>query len=118
MIKKLPIQLIKNGRFIPNKIVEKLLETSSLDMNEIACMDFTNEDREQFAQLIGYSLNGYAELSYVSDESYETVIKMSEGKSDLQSENEYLTETLNMVRNNIKEIAPMLFKIHPDDLVK
>lgn len=40
-------------------------------MNDLACMEFSQEDREQFAQLIGYSLSGYGDLSYVSDESYD-----------------------------------------------
>lgn len=40
-----------------------------LDLNKIAMRDFSQEDREQFAQLMGYSVAGYHELSYVSDES-------------------------------------------------
>jgi hypothetical protein len=40
-----------------------------LDLNKIAMLDFPQEDREQFAQLMGYSVAGYHELSYVSDES-------------------------------------------------
>ena len=31
-------------------------------------MPFTREDRQQFAQLIGYSESGYHDLSYVSDD--------------------------------------------------
>ena len=34
-------------------------------------MPFSNEDREQFAQLIGYPFSGWGELSYVSDKTYE-----------------------------------------------
>lgn len=40
-----------------------------LDLNALAMMKFPQEDREQFAQLMGYSICGYHELSYVSDES-------------------------------------------------
>ena len=39
-------------------------------MNQLALMPFTVEDREQFAQLIFYSLAGFGELSYVTDETY------------------------------------------------
>jgi hypothetical protein len=39
-------------------------------MNTLSCIDFSQEDREQFAQLIGYSLCGFSDLSYVSDETY------------------------------------------------
>ncbi len=34
-------------------------------MNDLAVKDFSDEDRCQFAQLIGYSISGYEELSYV-----------------------------------------------------
>jgi hypothetical protein len=36
----------------------------------LACLPFSDEDREQFAQLIGYSLGGFGDLSYASDEVY------------------------------------------------
>lgn len=40
-----------------------------LDLGKLRSMDFPQEDMEQFAQLMGYSISGYHELSYVSDES-------------------------------------------------
>lgn len=40
------------------------------DLNELARMDFPQEDRVQLAQLIGYSLDGFAELPYVTDKDY------------------------------------------------
>lgn len=33
-------------------------------MNKLALMPFADEDREQFAQLIGYSVSGFGDLSY------------------------------------------------------
>ena len=75
---KFPIQPIKNKRFVPNKIVDHLLETSSLNMNDIAAMEFSKEDRMQFAMLIGYSLGGFSDLSYVDDETYYAAEKLSE----------------------------------------
>ena len=67
-----PLIKAKDGviRFKKNAIVEFLLERGGFDMNDIACMTFPNEDREQFAQLIGYSLSGFSELSYVSRKTY------------------------------------------------
>jgi len=59
-------------RFKPNAIVAYLLHVArrhGVDLNELAVMPFTQEDREQFAQLIGYSLSGFGELSYVSAET-------------------------------------------------
>lgn len=58
-------------RFERNKIVEFLLDAGQFDLNQIAAMPFDREDREQFAQLIGYSISGFGELSYVSDEAYD-----------------------------------------------
>ena len=83
----MPMQPIRDDergvkRFVPNRIVEKLLETSPLDLNDIAAMDFTQQEREQFSQLHGYSVSGWGELSYVSDEAYATAEKMMEGKSE------------------------------------
>lgn len=68
-------------RFKANAIVRHLLDTHpSCDMNALASLDFRNEDRVQFAQLIGYSLGGYGELtSYVSDEAYEAAQQMANG---------------------------------------
>lgn len=68
-----PMQPIINGRFEANPIVYMLVD--HVGLNEIAVWWQENEIpvkyTEQLAQLIGYSLGGYSELSYVSDESYE-----------------------------------------------
>lgn len=57
-------------RFKKNAIVAYLLDSGGTDMNKLAMMPFSKEDRQQFAQLIGYSLCGYGELPYVTDEAY------------------------------------------------
>jgi hypothetical protein len=61
-------------RFKKNKIVDELLDFASargFDLNFIVgklCKgDFSQDDYEQFNQLIGYSVNGFHELSNVSD---------------------------------------------------
>lgn len=53
------------ARFKKNAIVCFLLDHGPFDMNKLAVMDFSDEDRVQFAQLIGYSVSGFGELSYV-----------------------------------------------------
>lgn len=62
-------------RFQGNAIVRYLLdmcgERGVADLNSLARAPFDQEDRVQFAQLIGYSLGGFSELSYVDDDSYE-----------------------------------------------
>jgi len=62
-----PLILDDHGvvRFKANKIVRALLDTGKLNMNDIAVLDFPLEDRIQFVQLIGYSVNGAGELSYM-----------------------------------------------------
>ncbi|HEY4358238.1 MAG TPA: hypothetical protein VGN16_21005 [Acidobacteriaceae bacterium] len=57
-------------RFKKNAIVEFLLDNGSFNMNHIAAMRFSVEDREQFAQLIGYSLSGFGDLDYVRNSTY------------------------------------------------
>lgn len=59
-------------RFKKNAIVCFLLDGGKFDMNDLAVMNFSAEDREQFAQLIGYSLSGFGELSYVANKTYES----------------------------------------------
>lgn len=68
-----PLEKDKHGttRFKANAIVRLLLDDGKYDMNRLAMLPFSDEDREQFAQLIGYSLSGFGDLSYVSDETYE-----------------------------------------------
>lgn len=68
-----PLVVDKSGitRFKMNAIVRHLLDNGGIDMNQIAMLDFEQNDREQFAQLIGYSLGGFSDLSYVRDETYE-----------------------------------------------
>lgn len=59
-------------RFKENKLVSTLYAhgvATGLGLNELHCMPFTDEDRRQFAQLIGYSVDGYGTLTYVDDEA-------------------------------------------------
>lgn len=79
-----PLALDAHGvlRFKENKIVSHLLEVGQRNgcgLNELASMDFSQEDREQFAELIGYSLSGWGSLSYVSDESYAAAEALASG---------------------------------------
>ena len=67
-----PIVLDDDGiqRFKANGLVRYLLDAGPFDMNDLSLMPFSQEDREQFAQLIGYSVSGFGDLSYVRDETY------------------------------------------------
>ncbi len=63
-------------RFKSNAIVRHLLDESragrKTDLNDLARHQpsFSREDWVQFAQLIGYSVSGWSDLSYVSDDDY------------------------------------------------
>lgn len=114
-----PLEVDPHGclRFKENKIVRYLLDNGGIDLNQLACIDFPNEDREQFSQLIGYSLSGFGELSHVTDETYDAAKMMHDnGCDEKDARIAYLQETLDNVRAGLKIIVPEVFRIHPDDL--
>ncbi len=62
-----PIEMDSGGiiRFKGNGIVRYLLDAGPFDLNQIAVLpNITREEASQFAQLIGYSVSGYGDLSY------------------------------------------------------
>lgn len=75
-----PVYITENGvaRFKENKIIQHLFETRALDLNVIGCMDFSDEDRMQIAQLLGYSVSGFGDLSYAKNK----VIKKADKKAE------------------------------------
>jgi hypothetical protein len=105
-------------RFQGNEIVRYLLDNGGIDLNHLARQKgFSREDWVQFAQLIGYSVSGWSDLSYVTDQDYEAVQLMDkEGKSEWQARAESLEETLNTLKTGIVDAMAVLFEIHPDDL--
>jgi hypothetical protein len=71
-----PIETDETGvlRFRPNSIIRWAVDTGRMNLNEIACLpSIPNADRCQLAQLIGYSLGGFNDLSYVSDQEWARV---------------------------------------------
>jgi len=59
-------------RFRENRIVRFLLDAGPFDLNQLAHMPFDDDEREQLAQLLGYSVGGFMELDFVSDSAAET----------------------------------------------
>lgn len=59
-------------RYRENKVVMTLFKESGFDMNRLAEMGFSDEDRSQFAQLIGYSVSGYGDLDYAQNVARDT----------------------------------------------
>lgn len=79
-----PIVLDQHSRprFMANAIVQHLLDHGGISLSDLARLDFSDEDRMQFAQLIGYSVSGYGELHYVSDKSYEAAVEAAKALDD------------------------------------
>ena len=67
---KHPMQYTEHARgalrFRTNEIVRFLLDAGPFGLNDLAKIPFSDDDRRQFAQLIGYSVDGYNELSYAA----------------------------------------------------
>lgn len=74
-----PIVLAEDGviRFQENRIVRDLLKTSTLDLNQIALRGYTPAEHMQLAQLIGYSVSGFGDLSYADKD----VVRRADKKS-------------------------------------
>lgn len=100
---KHPMQAIvlKDGiaRFQSNAIIEHLFDTGALDLNKIATMGFSNEDHMQLAQLLGYSVSGFVDLSYadplvvrVADEIVEKIIKPEKTMAEPNSPKEAVAQ--------------------------
>jgi len=67
-----PISLDKGGlaRFKRNALVRYLLDAGPFDLHQLRLLpNIPDEDWEQLAQLIGYTVGGFSDLSYVSDEA-------------------------------------------------
>jgi hypothetical protein len=111
-------------RFKENPIVTALLDVASdngLDMNDIAVRFHDPkyaDDRQHFAQLIGYSVGGYAELSYADSTVDRAVDAMLEGGAICEKEAriKVLEEELAEIKAALKRAAVAAFNVHPDDL--
>ena len=104
-------------RFKSNAIVMHLLDNGGMTMNDIAKLGFDREDREQFAQLIGYSWAGACDLPYMTGETLdaaETIRKS--GVSEAEARADVLRGLVDKVKDSIREGVADLFCVHPDDL--
>jgi hypothetical protein len=117
-----PVGLDEHGvlRFKENEIVRYILDFGNITLNDIAVKNFPREDRVQFAQLIGYSVSGFGELtSYVSDEDYETADSMYRDKLDEKDARiKVLEEKLRNVRRALKAGISELYSIAEEDLTE
>ncbi len=126
-ITKNPIQpLVQDAhgtlRFKENAIVRHLLDWAQprgMGLNELSCLDFSDDDHQQFAQLIGYSLGGYGDLNVVDDEAYAVAANMSDGLDErdarIAAMGKKLADMSAAVDAMCKPMA-ILLEMHPDDL--
>lgn len=112
-------------RFRQNKIVRDMLDFATplgFSMNTIACKDYTDADRQQFAQLIGYSLDGYGSLSsYVDDVAYQTAALLAEPEPMTEETARIAALELELFNlrgaiDALRKPMAVLFGMHEDDL--
>jgi hypothetical protein len=118
----LPIQPIitdKDGRprFKKNTLVDYLLEKGGINLNDLCDVSCPPDERQQFAQLIGYSLSGYGELSYVDAIAYETACGVAASVDTRDAKILVLQERLSRIQKALREPMAELFDVHPDDLM-
>lgn len=102
-------------RFKANAIVRHLLDAGGINMNDLAVMPFSREDREQFAQLIGYSHSGAHDLGYMSGEVLAAAERASaDGVSELEARNAHLRETIDSVKAKLRDGIGELYGVGPD----
>jgi len=115
-----PLELDENKvlRFKENKIVSFLLDNGPYNMDYLARKEFSQGDREQFAQLIGYSHSGAGDLSYMSDKVLNTSEAMYKDKNTSEQESKiaYLESRLEEIKDKVRDLTVEVFDIHPDDL--
>lgn len=112
-----PVETAPNGtkRFRENKIVRYLLDNGGIDLNDLARIDFPIEDRDQFTQLIGYSVSA-APLTSDMINAADTI--EDEGVDNDRTRIVFLEAKLADIRESLKEPIADLFNIHPDDLAQ
>lgn len=106
-------------RFKSNKIVEHVYdfaEKNGLELNKIAMMDFSDDDRQQFAQLLGYSFGGYGNLNCVDGDAYSAAQNIANGQEQSVARINALEHELAALRAALREPMARLFDINPNDL--
>ncbi len=116
-----PIDVVDGvTRFRGNQLVRRLLDhghATGLGLNELAGIKFPREDWVQFAQLIGYSLGGFNDLSYVTPFDSDRAEAAAKADKDPRDELIHTLETqLKDLRDSLRDGIARLYNKHPDDL--
>ena len=91
---------ILGKRFKQNDIVRYLLDSGPYTLDDLEKMPFDQEHKEQFIQLIGYSLASFCELDYVSGDTYDTYYRAMR-----QQEEQKLTNAIIEAVQSVLKIA-------------
>jgi len=112
-----PMQPIKDGHFVKNRIVEALFKDCFADMVTIENSGFTHEELIQFYQLMGKSLVEFSGLPCVTDTECGIAGKIAEkGITEVEATNEVLRKTIEDTKQGVRLAAAALFDICSDDL--
>ena len=109
-------------RFKPNALVKALADHATrtgFSMNELAekfSSPEHDDDRRQLAQLIGYSVSGFGDLSYVDSETRAVVDRIDEGADAAQARIDVLEDTLTALRTGMRDAVATLYDLCPEDL--
>lgn len=111
-----PVEVDQHGthRFRDNKVVKYLLDRGVISLNDLAMVDFPIEDRDQFLQLIGYSVSGARISADLRNAAIEET-KPDGGDTD-RARIMYLEKEICRIRDSLREGVADLYCIHPDDL--
>lgn len=96
-------------RFRKNVIVEFLLDECSHSLNELPLKlnyEKYQEDWEQFAQLIGYSISGFCDLPYVKSETANAVstLAANDGMDANLAKIKALEQQLETIKLTLKDL--------------
>jgi len=114
-----PLELVDGIlRFKANKLVRILFETHpTMDLNRIACMDFSDEDREQLSQLMGGSFSYCGDLPYFSTATLHIAkAQYDRGADPRDARIEQLEAELAAIKKLLAPAVSVIYDIHPDDL--
>jgi hypothetical protein len=109
-----PLYATETGtvRFLENVLVKYLIENGSITLDDLDNVECPQEDREQLAQLIGYSLRGFGTLPYVTDETHDVAHAMyydelSEHEARIRIREEHIKERRRQANAEVHKPNPV-----------
>ena len=105
------VRVASVARFKRNAIIDWLFQTGKISLNEIAATPMPQEDRDQFWQLLGYSVSSYCDLSIISDASKDRATAIANGKTAAQSFPDFVFTALdNLTHDELRQYREQLIE--------